>query len=182
MDLKDFQKNILNDVRVELKDEFDRNFERKAFFDKKWPITKLINNRGSLMMRSGNLRRGFQAKIQDNKITFSNSQPYASIHNEGGKIVVTAKMKRYFWAKYYEIIGSSTKTITSKVSKNKRIQRLSIEASQWKSLALMPIGKVIKVEERRIIGEHPQVKRCIKRVVDSNLKELNRTILKNLKK
>ena len=27
---------ILNDIKVDLADEFDKNFERKAFFDKPW--------------------------------------------------------------------------------------------------------------------------------------------------
>ena len=28
--------DILNDMRTELADEFDKNFDRKAFFTKKW--------------------------------------------------------------------------------------------------------------------------------------------------
>ncbi len=31
-------KNILNDIRVELTDEFDQNFERQAFFSEKWQL------------------------------------------------------------------------------------------------------------------------------------------------
>ena len=33
----DLKHKILNDLRVELSDEFDRNFQRKAFFDRPWP-------------------------------------------------------------------------------------------------------------------------------------------------
>ena len=33
-------KNILTDIKVELSQEFDQNFERKAFFDKKWKDRK----------------------------------------------------------------------------------------------------------------------------------------------
>ena len=36
---KDVQKiirNILSDIRVELSDEFDKNFERQAFFSEAW--------------------------------------------------------------------------------------------------------------------------------------------------
>lgn len=33
-------KNILTDVKVELSAEFDQNFTRKAFFDKKWKDRK----------------------------------------------------------------------------------------------------------------------------------------------
>ena len=32
-DIQKIIRNILNDVRVELSDEFDRNFERQAFFN-----------------------------------------------------------------------------------------------------------------------------------------------------
>ncbi|MFR9622335.1 MAG: hypothetical protein SNG97_06210 [Rikenellaceae bacterium] len=39
---------IGNEVRIEVADEFDRNFERKAFFDKSWDKRK--NARGSLMI------------------------------------------------------------------------------------------------------------------------------------
>ncbi|MBR5898080.1 MAG: hypothetical protein IKZ14_01265 [Muribaculaceae bacterium] len=35
-DTDQLKRNILNDMRVELADEFDRNFERKAFFTRKW--------------------------------------------------------------------------------------------------------------------------------------------------
>lgn len=28
--------------------------------------------------------------------------PYAQIHNEGGEIAITEKMRKYFWAQYYE--------------------------------------------------------------------------------
>ena len=49
-----FLSQILTDIKVKLGEEFDRNFERKAFFNEKWKSTKLTNSRGSLMMRTGN--------------------------------------------------------------------------------------------------------------------------------
>lgn len=36
IDPNQLKRNILSDMRVELKEEFDRNFERKAFFTRKW--------------------------------------------------------------------------------------------------------------------------------------------------
>lgn len=91
--MQNFIKDLLQDVKTELMDEFDRNFERKAFFDKQWPKTKLTNSKGSLMIRTGELRKSLIAKISDTTLTFSSSVVYASIHNEGGSIVVTPKMK-----------------------------------------------------------------------------------------
>ena len=42
MNSKDLLHRILSDMRVELTEEFDKNFERKAFFTDKWesePLT-----------------------------------------------------------------------------------------------------------------------------------------------
>ena len=36
MDGEQLKRNILKDMRTELADEFDKNFDRKAFFTKKW--------------------------------------------------------------------------------------------------------------------------------------------------
>lgn len=92
-------KNILSDIKVELADEFDRNFERKGFFGRAWKPSKFDNKRGTLMMLSGRLRRSIRAQVSGSAVSFSSSEAYAAIHNEGGEIAVTAKMKKYFWAK-----------------------------------------------------------------------------------
>lgn len=51
-------RKIMKDIRVELTEEFDLNFERKAFFDRKW--TPLSPNyqptTGSMLIRTGALR------------------------------------------------------------------------------------------------------------------------------
>lgn len=36
LDANKLKADILNDMRVDLSEEFDRNFERKAFFSDKW--------------------------------------------------------------------------------------------------------------------------------------------------
>lgn len=104
---KDFFTDFIKDVKTDLMDEFDRNFERKAFFDQNWPREKYPNHTGSLLMRTGGLRRSIKAEIQGNTIRFSSSLPYAGIHNNGGTIVVTEKMKRYFWAMYLKASGAA---------------------------------------------------------------------------
>lgn len=162
MDINQFFQNVLNDFRIELKDEFDRNFERKAFFDQPWKKAKLYNNRGSLMARTNNLRTSINTHIEGNKIVFTSSLPYASIQNEGGEITVTAKMKRYFWAKY----------ITS--------GKKGIEAEQWKAMALKKLGSKIKIESRRFIGKHPRIQETLQEVVNDNLIDLNNIIKQNL--
>ena len=164
---KDLLKNILTDIKVDLSQEFDKNFERKSFFGKKWPNTKLINKRGSMMARTNALRRSIQGKVNTNSVSWSSSLPYASIQNDGGEIVVTQKMKKFFWAMHY-------KTSNASKGKSKKAEAMSIEAKQWKALALQPVGAKMKVEQRQFIGlNSPVVKSSIKQIIDQNFMELN---------
>jgi len=170
-------KNFINAVRVELADEFDMNFRRKAFFNKKWPKTKHANNKGSLMMRSGNLRQSISSQVEGNSIRFQSSMPYAKIHNEGGEITVTAKMKKFFWAMHYKSAGA----VSGKGGK--RDEALNAEAQKWKFMALMKVGSKITIEQRQFIGYHPQVKKAIEKVFKEDFaEEFKGFIIKTIKK
>lgn len=180
---KDFFKQTLTDIKVKLGEEFDRNFERKAFFDEKWPATKLTYHRGSLMMRTGRLRKSLLSpKVTSNGIIWSSSLPYADIHNNGGEIRVTPQMHKFFWAKYYQTSSATTKKKNGEASSSARNRKLSIEAEQWKALALKPIGSIIKIEKRQFIGSHPQVDKHIKEVINHNFEELKKEMDALMKK
>lgn len=178
MEINDLEKKITQDLAVELADEFDRNFERKAFFTEKWTSPKINNSRGSVMNRSGNLRRSIKYSVRDGMILFSSSLPYASIHNEGGEITVTAKMKKYFWAMYYKAVGGITTKADGGESKSKKNVKLTGEAAKWKGLALMKVGQKIKVEKRQMVGDHPQVAKIVKGVIDDNMEIFNKELIK----
>ena len=181
MKLQDVVQNIVNDTAVHLTQEFDRNFERKAFFDRKWPSEKIPNHRGSLLMRSGKLRRSVNHRVGEGSIRWASSLPYASIHNEGGELEVTAKMKSYFWAMYYNAAGAVTKRKDGKLSQSTRNQKLTAEAQKWKALALQKVGAKMTIEERRFIGWHPQVDQAIATVADINMQEYDYELQKQLK-
>lgn len=176
MNTNDFINNILSDVRVDLTEEFDRNFERKAFFDRKWRNTNLPNKRGSLLMRSGKLRRSIKATQTGTQVNWSSSLPYASINNNGGEIVVTEKMKSFFWAMAYKAGMAAGK------GNSDRSKKLSAEAQQWKNLALQKVGSVMKIEQRQFIGDHPIVRQRIEDVIGVNFKELETYFYNKLKK
>ena len=76
---------ILQDLRVELTDEFDRNFERKAFFGDRWKPRR-NEGKGSLLLVTGTLRRSIRSSVVGNGVRFSSQVPYATVHNEGGTI------------------------------------------------------------------------------------------------
>lgn len=167
-----FSTKLIRDLRVELLDEFDRNFERKAFFTTPWPGRRhgrkgtLLNVRGG-----GGLRGSLKGVEGESSVTFTSGLPHASIHNEGGTITVTAKMKRFFWAKYYELAGRVTYSVKSRrVANTRRNKNLNVDAEFYKNMALMKVGSQITMPERRFIGHAPEVDQAVRRVTDANLK------------
>lgn len=84
LDTQQLKRKLLADMRVELSEEFDKNFERKAFFTDKWKKRANPNAKGTLLMVSGTMRRSIKSEVRGNGVRFSSAVPYASIHNEGG--------------------------------------------------------------------------------------------------
>lgn len=182
MTFETFFNNILKDLKVELTEEFDRNFERKSFFGTPWAQTKGTNNRGSLMLRSGDLRKSIESKLNNDGITFSSSLPYASIHNSGGSITITPNMKKYFWARYYQAVGKVKVKKDGTASKAKTSLTANAQAQYFKSLALMKVGSKITIPQRQFLGHHPQIDTIVKQIVDENIKELNENLKHTLSK
>ena len=156
---------ILNDIRVEMTDEFDQNFERQSFFGEAWQRRKSpMRPGGHILVDTGRLRRSIQSRTTENSITFFTEEPYAAIHNEGGEIVVTTKMKRYFWHKYYEATGSFRRN-------DRRTVQLSEKAEFWKFMALKKAGTTIKIPRRRFLGTSPEVEKAVREIIEENITE-----------
>lgn len=84
-DFKQVLNETLQDIKVNVAEEFDKNFEKKAFFDKKWQPRKSKKAKGSLLIVTARLRRGTKVQVINNSVVFTNDTPYASAHNEGLK-------------------------------------------------------------------------------------------------
>lgn len=171
-DLQVVIRRILSDIRVELSDEFDKNFERQGFFSEKWARRKSpVRGEGHILVDTGALRRSIKSRSDGTSITFMSDLPYAAIHNEGGKIKVTAKMKRFFWHKYYECTGSFGYRKNGSLRQNKKNQRLSTNAEFWKAMALMKVGKEIMIPKRTFLGMAPEIEREVTKIIEDNLEE-----------
>ena len=129
------------------------------------------------MMRTGKTRRSIKSQQNQSDITWTSSLPHANMLNQGGEIVVTAKMKRFFWAMFYKSSGAVTKS-----GKGERNTRLTEEAKSWKTLALQKVGAIMKVKQRQFIGDHPQVRQRVEHIVDANMREIEREILNGLRR
>lgn len=165
-------RRILSDIRVELGDEFDRNFERQAFFCEAWARRKSPTRPGgTILVDTSTLRRSIKSRTTDDSITFYTELPYAAIHNDGGEIVVTEKMKRYFWHKYYEATGSFGRKKNGQRRNDKRTRQLSTEADFWRFMALKRAGTTIRIPRRRFLGTGPEVERIVREIIEDNLNE-----------
>lgn len=192
---KELQKRIdlyisktLKDIKVEAADEFDANFNRQAFFNEKWARRKYNDDESrGLLVQSGTLRRSITAKITDrDSVLFQTTVPYARIHNEGGTITVTSRMKKYFWWKYITIVGSKrpkagTATTYSErfqrkkngeLRNNKRNRELTEEAKFYKYMAMKKTGDKITIPKRQFIGNHPDLEKLLKEIAEKNAIEI----------
>lgn len=163
---------ILNDIRVEMSAEFDENFERESFFSEAWARRKgPINSDYKLLAgRNERLRKSIMSRTTDNSIIFYTTEPDARYHNEGCEIVVTEKMKRYFWRKHYDAVGAFERKKDGSRSNNKRTLQLAEEAEFWKFMALKKVGTTIKIPRRRFLGTSPEVEDAVRGIIEKNLR------------
>lgn len=168
---------IMRDIAVELAEEFDRNFERQAFFNEAWERRRSPGREGgALLIRTGGLRRSIRNRVRGMRVVFSSDHPAALIHNDGGEIVVTERMKRYFWARYMESTGSLGRRKDGSLRSDKRNTRISAMADFYKAMALKKVGSKIIIPRRRFIGASPEVEAAVTEIITRGLEEYFSTL------
>ncbi|MFR9574282.1 MAG: phage virion morphogenesis protein [Rikenellaceae bacterium] len=183
-----FKKEVIDrsieDIQVELDDQFDQNFERKSFMgEEKWPDAKAPNSRGSLMLRTGGLRGSIRSRRRNSTLVYSSTKPQAQIHNEGGEIKVTKKMRGYFMYRYCSIRGRYGKRKDGSRRKDKRNESLSEEESFYFSMAKKKVGSTVKIPKRQYIGSNKKTDKIIREIVNENLERYiqDNPIIKSVK-
>lgn len=164
-DIKEFSKQLRGLVKdahayakVEGVNFFVQNFNRQGFLDNSlqaWPKRTLETGGGSILVKSGTLKRSIKASSKNLDVEFYTDgiAPYASLHNNGGEIVVTAKMKRFFWAMYYKYSGKVGRRKSGEISRSKASISMNTRALYFKGLAMKKVGSRIKIPKRQFIGE-----------------------------
>lgn len=143
------RKTVPRKMAIYAVNHFKRNFQLQGFQDKrlrKWKgrAGNLRKGKG-ILVKSGTLRRGVKILRTNGSRTVIGvgaEIPYAKIHNQGGKIKITPKMRRYFWAMYYQL--------AEKDDEGKVISE-SEEAKFWKNMALTKKTH-ITMPQRQYIG------------------------------
>lgn len=169
---------------------FKDNFTDGGFFGCEWeqPIRRKLSFNGArgqygpLLSGSSHLMRSFDKDTNTpGKVIIKNPVEYAAIHNEGGTITVTAKMKRYFMARFIETKGSMGLTkVRRRLSKNQRNQALSREARFYLAMAHKKEGSTIRMPKRQFMGNHPVLAKKINDIIYNELKKFIDTYGRNL--
>jgi phage gpG-like protein len=144
---------------------FAKNFQTESWEGRKWPARSkwAMRNEGRALLRdTGTLFRALSKYVNGFTVRIYIAAPankYADIHNEGGTIELRPNVNsiKFFWAMHYRA-GSG------------------VEKSRWKAMALkMQSGRsiMIKVPQRKFIGESQQLNSKIEAKINSELERLN---------
>lgn len=156
-----------------------QNFREGGFYGRKWKDTKrrtigfdgADGQYGPLLSRQDHLMSSTDYIPGNGRVTIRNPVEYAQIHNEGGQIPVTVKMKRFFWAKYYETGLSSQLFESGKGKRSKqKSEAFAGEAGFWKGMALKKVGSMVRIPQRQFLGDSQQVEKIIEDITEKELK------------
>lgn len=136
---------------------FKESFTKDGFTDssfQKWQQTTNPLAGKHTMYKTGTLMRSVRKQSANTKkVVVISDTAYSEIQNNGGTITVTAQMKKFWWAKYYEFAGKVTTNKKGAVSLNKKNTGLGAKAMFCRRMALMPVGSKIKIQKRQFMGE-----------------------------
>lgn len=169
-ELEDLKKLYLHKlpirVGVVVRDSVRENFRQGNFYNgERWqtPLRTSLGFRGAtgqygpLLSGTNHLMMNTDYQPLPGRVIIRNNEVYAATHNDGADIGVTARMKRFFWAKHME-----DKT---------RLGENSPEAEFWKRLALKKPGSRIHIPRRHFLGPSKEVDAIVQKTINNELQE-----------
>lgn len=161
-----------------VRDSVRDNFRKGGFYGQTWkpPMRTDLGfegpSYGPMLSGTNHLMMSTDYVAEPGRVIIQNSLIYAQIHNEGGDITVTKKMKGYFWSMYYKrgLVGEMYGKAKGKKNRQKA-DNLNAEAQFWRNMALKKVGSTIKIPQRQFMGEHPEVDRIIRETINKELME-----------
>lgn len=146
-------------------DHFQENFRLGGFVDdtlQPWKPSKRIGQGkganagyGTLLSGRVQLYKSLRAVAVPNKATIISSEPYSKIHNEGGQIPITPKMRKFAWAKYYEA----------------NPEKKGDAGGEWKGMALTKKTAIV-IPKRKFAAHSKELNRQIIRVWVRDIKKI----------
>lgn len=141
-------------VGVMAVNHFKLNFQNEAWGRVKWKEVQRgwtrtgVRDDHKILTNTSDLGRSIEYKPESGKVTIFSDKIYAAIHNYGGKITVTEKMKKWAWAMYYKT-----------------------KSENYKALALTKKSH-ITIPQRQFIGEDEELNNKIKAKIEQQLEKI----------
>ena len=150
--LQDLAYKLTEDLSVIMEEETDRAFRTASWAGRAWAPRKDVNTH-PLLLKTTALRNSLHFARVANVIAVSSYLPYASIHNEGGVIRVprTERMRRYFWARYYESKGREVKWKAMALT-NKKTMNIRIPARPFVGVTDSTVQRLQQRLDQRLAG------------------------------
>lgn len=160
-----------------VRDSVRQNFRRGGFYGQPWSPPLRIKEGfdsgpgyGTMLSGTNHLMMSTDYIPEPGRVTIQNTLVYAQIHNEGGEITVTKRMKSFFWSQYYKrgLVGGMYSKGKGKKNQQKA-ETINKEAEFWRAMALKKVGSKITIPKRQFMGEHPEVDRLVKDIINQEL-------------
>lgn len=170
------------------KRHFQDSFRNGGFTDQSlqpWPKSRRLED-GSDSARDQNptllssrkhLFSSIKYTTRPGAVRITNDVKYAAIHNEGGQIPITRKMRRFAWAKYFEAAGIERKPKQYFAKKQRHSKSgqpakpIPPGALKWKRLALTK-KTAITMPKRQFMGDSAVLRKKIGRKIESEITKL----------
>ena len=154
-----------------------KRFTDSAFNGSTWkePYRRKLSFKGAqatyktLLSGTNHLRDSTYFKPELGKVYIRNQVEYAQIHNEGGSITVSAKMKKYFWYRYALAKGSRLTKKRGGIRKTKGNEALTREAMFWRNMALKRQGSAIRMPRRRFMAPDANMEKEIRKIIEKEM-------------
>lgn len=185
---KDFEHLIARKLPVAAgkiaKQHFQDNFRQGGFVNgglHPWPPAKRLSSGGpgadsryrTLMSSRNHLYNAIGYTPGMAEVTIFNDAIYAPVHNEGGTIhpKITPKMRRFAWAKYYELGGGGKGAQKGRKGATSGGQGASpAEAEKWKALALTKKQSLtINIPRRQFMGPSAELDTKISSYIEKEI-------------
>ncbi|MBE6234766.1 MAG: hypothetical protein E7112_00855 [Bacteroidales bacterium] len=159
-----------------VRDSVRQNFRQGGFYGRPWKVPMRTElgfsgpGYGPMLSGTNHLMMSTDYVPEPGRVTIQNTLVYAQIHNDGGEITVTKRMKKYFWSQYYKrgLVGGMYSQAKGKKNQQKA-DTFNKEADFWRNMALKKVGSKIKIPKRQFLGEHPEVDRIVTDIINQEL-------------
>lgn len=157
-----FQDNITKRQGVPISGSLQR-FKNRVFENNRQRGKGILNDTGNLV---DSIKIISRSQNSVNVGIRASEIPYAELHQQGGKIPITDKMRKFFWAKYYQHASPVGRT------RGKRSASISQEADFWKAMALKRKNSTITIPKRQFMDATPDLEKAILRTIKTEMNQI----------